>query len=83
MKSITIHNLDEKTTQLIQRRSKESGLSLNKTIKKLLQKALGISEPGKEREDFSEFSGVWNLSDYDEFMEHTIDFRGVDKEDWA
>ena len=83
MKSITIHNLDSKTAELIERKSRETGLSQNKTIKKLLQLALGIS-PGNEdqRNEFKEFLGVWENSDFEYFQKSVKEFNQVDMEDW-
>ncbi|MDY6970131.1 MAG: hypothetical protein SVR08_15965 [Spirochaetota bacterium] len=42
MKSITIHNLDDSLASLIQEKAEKEGLSLNKTIKVLLKKPLGL-----------------------------------------
>ena len=83
MKSITIHNLDDRTAKLIELKARESGLSLNKTIKRLLHKALGISPEGNDpREDFREFLGVWSEEEFDQFQKGTTDFGKVDQEDW-
>jgi len=58
MKSITVHNLDEKTAILIEQKAKETGLSLNKTIKLLLRQALGVSYRESSRSHFwSPFQG--------------------------
>ena len=42
MKSITIHGLDGKLYERIKEKAKRQGLSLNRTIKNLLEKSLGI-----------------------------------------
>lgn len=83
MKSITIHNLDRRTADLIEQKARESGLSLNKTIKKLLQKALGISSENEAKiNEFKEFSGVWDEADFDEFERNVRYFGDIDKNDW-
>ena len=54
MKSITIHGIDDITSRQLQIISERMGLSLNKTIKRILQEALGIkpAEISSRRGDF-------------------------------
>ncbi|MGB5615690.1 MAG: hypothetical protein WBM78_02535, partial [Desulfobacterales bacterium] len=42
MKSITIHGIDEPLVKLIKSKAKQEGLSINKTIKKILESSLGV-----------------------------------------
>jgi len=60
MKSITVHGLDEKLMEKISALAGEKGFSLNKTIRLLLNKALGFKEQAYQNriEDFKQFSGV-------------------------
>ena len=84
MKSITLHNLDNKTVEKVEQLARESGKSLNKTIKDLLNKALGL-EPDLEharRKEFDEFIGVWGKDDLKSFGEATHDFGEVNEDDW-
>lgn len=84
MKSITIHDLDESLEAMIEERARQEGLSLNRTVKMLLRKALGL-EPGgngDRKADFAEFCGVWSKADRAEFDRKTQDVRKVDREDW-
>lgn len=83
MKSITIHNIDDETAKLIESKAKESGLSLNKTIKALLHKALGVSESAQSKKSsFAEFFGVWSQDEFDEFVQKTSDLDKIDSSDW-
>ena len=84
MKGITIHNIDDMLAKLIKARAAEEGLSLNKTIKALLEQALGVSlaERGPRREDFREFLGVWTEADLAEFNAAVRVFDLVEDEDW-
>ncbi len=83
MKSITIHGLDTDLESLIRDLAKKEGLSLNKTIKKLLRKALGVSEQGKDhREDFVEFLGQWSKEDRIQFEKQIEDVKKVDVGEW-
>ena len=42
MKSITIHGIDDPLAGLIKSRAQSEGLSINKTVKKLLEESLGV-----------------------------------------
>ena len=58
MKSITIHNLDDKLDSLIREKAKKQGISLNKTIKTLLRKSLGLGK-NIEKDSIIQTDG-WN-----------------------
>ncbi len=83
MRSITIHNLDESLDALIRERAKEEGLSLNRTVKMLLRKAL-VLEPSRNsdrRTYFAEFCGVWSQAEAAEYARNTRELRKVDPRD--
>ena len=84
MKSITIHGIDDPLAELIKSRAQAEGLSINKTIKKILEESLGVKPRirGKNRSDFEEFCGIWSKSELKEFEEHTKDLRKINREDW-
>lgn len=84
MKSITIHNLDERLSKLIEKKAKESGTSLNKTIKGLLRQALGLSAKNipDKKDEFSDLSGVWDENEFQDFSKNVEDFNKVDAKDW-
>lgn len=83
MKSITIHGLDNVLDTLIRERAAKEGLSLNKTMKKLLRKALGVNEPGEDhRQDFTEFLGQWSEQELLDFNDNIKDLNEVNVGDW-
>lgn len=84
MKSITIHGLDEKTSEKLSDLAIEKGLSLNKTIKLLLSKALGLKDQVYQNkvEDFKQFSGVWSKKEHNNFNKSTEEFSKIDMNDW-
>lgn len=84
MKSITIHNLDDSLEAMIEEKAREQGLSLNKTVKMLLGRALGVERGGNggRKADFAEFSGVWSKADQKEFDKKTEPLRQIDSQDW-
>lgn len=84
MKSITIHGLDDPLDSLIRERAKLEGLSLNKTIKKLLAKTLGLKNEGQiaMEDEFCDLCGVWSDDDVKEFNHNTLELKKIDPEDW-
>lgn len=84
MNSITIHGLDDHLKARIKSRAEKEGLSLNKTVKKMLEESLGMRprSDGRHRGAFQDFCGVWSVEDLAEFERQTEDLRQVDEEDW-
>jgi len=84
VKSITIHDLDESLESLIEEKAREQGLSLNKTVKLLLRKALGLEAGGNgdRRAAFAEFCGGWSKAEAAQFERDTKHFRKIDPRDW-
>ena len=82
MKSITIHGLDDQINNKINEQAKRNNLSLNKTIKILLENALGLNPQKDHRDDFIEFIGVWSEKDVKEFELAIEDLQSTNSEDW-
>ena len=84
MKSITIHGLDEHLDRTIRNLAAREGLSINKTIKKVLRRALGLDDQSKtmRREQFADLFGTWTKQDIEEFQANTADFSNVDLSEW-
>ena len=82
MKSITIHQLDDKLAEELQKRAKDENTSMNKTIKQILRLALGLDAPNMNRTDFTDLAGVWSQEDLVEFESRTGDLSRVREEDW-
>lgn len=84
MKSITIHKIEPQMHELLRHRANADGTSLNQTVKRLLEEALGIKptpEP-KHLEDFREFLGCWSEEDLATFEQATRDLRQLDEAEW-
>ena len=84
MKSITIHSIDKEIDEKITEIARKKGLSLNKTIKHILRKALNIDGENSidKSNEFKEFHGVWNKSEKKDFNSSIKDFGNIDKSDW-
>ena len=83
MKSLSIHGIDEKTEKTIEERAKTEGKSVNKIVKELIGKALGLGEnPQDNRAMFEDLCGVWSEADEQEFLASITDLETIDERDW-
>ncbi len=83
MKSITIHGIDKETEKLIKERAKSAGTSVNKIVKELLAKALGLGKDKNDhRDEFLDLFGVWTEDDEEQFLEIVKDLEAIHSEDW-
>lgn len=85
MKSITIHGLDGPLNTLIRERARRQRLSLNKTIKLLLEESLGLTGGGggNHREEFIDLCGIWTAEDKKKFVDASRDLNSTDPGDWV
>lgn len=69
MKSITIHGIDESLDQCLREKAMKSQKSMNKTIKEILEGALGLNVKKKidRRKGFMDLYGVWTDKEEAEF----------------
>ena len=84
MKSITIHGLQDPLDSLIRRQAEKQGISLNKTIKKLLAESLGLKSKKEvdNKIEFMDLFGVWTEKDLEEFSRAVQDFEEIDEGEW-
>lgn len=82
MKSITIHDLNEELSGELENYAKSHGLSLNKAIKQLLSRALGLDKKKKKYADYSDLCGIWTAAEEAEFRARIKELESVDKELW-
>lgn len=83
MRSITIHDLDPSIAALVKQRARDEGLSLNRTLKLLLEEALGVRPAAqKHRAHFEKFCGMWTKAQAAEFDRTVADLGTVDPADW-
>jgi len=83
MKSITIHGIDKETEKLIKERAKSAGTSVNKVVKELLAKALGLDKDKHDhRDEFLDLFGVWTEADEAQFLEAVKSLEAIHPEDW-
>ncbi len=74
MKSITIHGIYSDLDRKLSEKSKEYGLSQNRTVKFILQSVLFPDKKAARREMFSDLFGAWTKSEQEEFEKKCRDF---------
>ena len=86
MKAITVRDLPPDVGKAIKRMAQKEGLSLNRTVVRLLEEATGNagSQTPKpdEHHDLDHLAGSWSQAEYEEFMEALGEQRRVDPEMW-
>ena len=84
MKSFTIHKLEDEVYEKLEELARREQMSINKTAKKLLRKALGVgdSSVAERRKHFEEFFGTWTEEEAAEFEEAVRVFDEIDEESW-
>ncbi|WP_158905832.1 hypothetical protein [Rectinema subterraneum] len=83
MKSITIHSIDPDLDRKISEKSKEYGLSQNRTVKAILQNALQSDNKAARKEMFSDLFGKWKPEERAAFEKRIIDLEELNDSDWA
>lgn len=82
MKSITIHGIDSDLDRKLSEKSKEYGLSQNRTVKAILQSVLFPDKKAARREMFSDLFGSWTKTEREEFEKNIEVFEKINESDW-
>lgn len=82
MSQITLRQLPDNLERQIRRLADENNTSINKTIIRLLHKALGLTPGEDKKRDLSEISGSWSADEVREFEENLQIFEKIDEEIW-
>lgn len=81
MYQMMLRKIPAEVNRTLRVHAQKEGLSLNRFVISLLQKALGLSRPGKKR-DLSKLAGTWKKAQVDEFTKNTKIFERIDTEVW-
>ncbi len=84
MKAITLRNLPPDLSRRIERKAKEQGSSMNKTVIRILEAALGTSKNRNATlsHDLDHLAGSWSEAEAAEFDEDLAAQRKIDPELW-
>lgn len=82
MDQLTLRNIPEDLEREIRRIAGERRTSINKTVRELLYKSLGIDRSSEKKRDLSDFAGFWDEREAEEFEKATDVFEAIDEELW-
>ena len=82
MDQLTLRNIPEDLEREIRRIAGERRMSINKTVRELLYKSLGIDSSSDKKRDLSDFAGFWDEREAEEFEKATDAFEAIDEELW-
>lgn len=85
MRAITLRNIPPETAQEVERKARDWGLSLNKTVLRILEGALGVGKRDPEEprhHDLDELYGVWSTEEAEELDQALAEQRRIDAELW-
>lgn len=84
MKVITLRDIPADVRRLIERVSAETGLSLNRTVLRLLRESVEREEGRKERvfHDLDHLAGAWSEEEAAAFERSLREERVIDRELW-
>jgi hypothetical protein len=84
MAAITLRNIPPKLQEVIQKRAGADGLSLNKTVLRMLEEATGQRPAGRKlHHDLDHLAGTWSEEEAAAFEAALIEQRGLDPELWS
>ena len=86
MKAITLRNLPPEIARRIQEEAERMGISLNRAVILMLQRALGFDGPQKGKRahhDLDRFAGTWSKQEAVKFEQGLSDQRRIDPELWG
>jgi hypothetical protein len=83
MNPITLRNLPPEIEQAIRKRATADGLSLNKTVLRMLEECWGQRKAGRElHDDLDHLAGSWSEEEAAAFDTALLEQRTVEPEDW-
>lgn len=85
MTAITLRNIPLKLQEAIQQRAGADGLSLNKTVLRMLEEAAGQRTSGRQElhHDLDHLAGTWSEEEAETFEAALAEQRRVDPELWG
>ncbi len=86
MKQITLRSIPDEVKKTVQREAEKKGVSLNKAIISLLERAVGTKPPEKKKKvlyhDLDHLAGLWSREEAATFDKSLKAQRKVDSELW-
>ena len=82
---LTIRGMSKQVEQAIRKLSRKEGISLNRAVLRLLERALGRPSPAGDaqiQDDLDRFCGLWSEEEAEEIEGRLSQVRSVDRELW-
>lgn len=84
MKAMTIRGLEPETVEILKKKAKVQGKSVNQLVVEIIKNYLGIDRKKylKEYSDLDHLFGSWSEAEYQRFQEKLAEVRRIDRELW-
>ena len=87
LRQLTIRGFGRELAHVVRRRAKEDGVSLNKTVLRMLEEAAGL-RPGRAGgraigSALDEHRGTWSAAQARTFKKAVTDFEQIDPDLWS
>ena len=83
MNHLTIRKIPARLGKELEKEVRRRGLSLNETVKLLLERALGLDPQTPFDNGLGKLAGGWSQKELEEFEKSTAMFSKIDEADWA
>ena len=83
MKSFPLRGLDDELDKTLKKVAKNTNLSINKLILKILKEKLGLSKKKTHTQEYDDLNflfGTWNEAEFAEFEAAQAEFNKIDDE---
>ena len=82
MKTLTVRNIPDDVSALLQANARSAGASMNSTVVRILSDGVRPRNRRRALNDFSKYCGGWSQEEFDSFEAAVAECERVDEESW-
>jgi plasmid stability protein len=82
MKTLTVRNIPDDVTALLQANARSAGASMNSTVVRILAEGVRPRKKRRQLNDFSKYCGGWSQEEFDKFEAAVSECEKIDEESW-
>jgi hypothetical protein len=82
MKTLTVRNVPDDVTLLLQANARSSGTSMNSTVVRILTEGVRPRKKCHPLNDFSKYCGGWSQEEFNKFEEVVSECEKIDEDSW-